>query len=93
MLAPITCDVRDVNQSHHQSKISSHKITKVLWEMMTAFETTYRCGIMESKLKSLGVAKPLKRLATQSLPKKFIKNLSNEVDYTTDRAVPLLQNR
>jgi hypothetical protein len=94
MLAPTTCDVRDANLSHHQSKISPHKITTVLSEMMmTAFETTCNCGIRELKLKSLGVAKPLKRLATQCLPEKFIKNLINEVDYIIDKAGPLFHNR
>jgi hypothetical protein len=94
MLAPTTCDVSDANLSHHQSEISPQKITTVLSEMMmTAFETTCRCGIRELKLKNLGVAKPLKRLATQYLPKKFIKNLINEVDYTTDKAGQLFQNR
>jgi hypothetical protein len=93
MLAPTTCDVRDANLSHHQSKISPHKITTVLSEMMmTAFETTCRCGIKELELKSLSVAKPLKRLVTQCLPKKIIKNLINTVDYTTDKAGPLFQN-
>jgi hypothetical protein len=52
--------------------------------MMTAFETTYCCGIWDLKLKSFGVAKPLKKLAIHCLPKKFIKNLINEVDYTTE---------
>jgi hypothetical protein len=60
--------------------------------MMTAFETTYRYRIRESNLISLGVAKPLKKLVTQCILKKFIKNLSNEIDHTTDKAGPLFQN-
>jgi hypothetical protein len=56
--------------------------------MMTAFGTTYRCGVSESKLRSLGVSKSLRRMVTQSLPKEFIKNLINEVDYATDSVGP-----
>jgi hypothetical protein len=93
-LASITFNVRDANLSHHQIEISSHKITTLLWEMMmTAFETTYSCGNRELKLESRGVAKPLKRLATQCLPKEFIKNLINEVHHTTDKAGSLFQKR
>jgi hypothetical protein len=64
MLAPTNCDVRDANPSHHKSEIPSHRITAVLWDMMmTAFKTTYRCGIREllEKLKSKGIAKPLRK--------------------------------
>jgi hypothetical protein len=90
MLAPTT---GDVNLSQHQSEISPQKITRALWEMMmTAFEITYRCGVMELNLKIPGVAKPLKRLETQCLPGKFIRKFIYAVDYSTDKAGPPFEN-
>jgi hypothetical protein len=89
MPAPITFGVSAAILAHHQHGMSSHKIIRASLGMaMTAYKTTFLCGIRESKLKSLGVSMPLKTMATQYFPIKFINNLIKEVDDATDKADP-----